>query len=288
MKLKNNNKININLVLILILSAIIITLASLIINTIIAIKSNNPYGQAINIDDLIKNKTNNLWTPIGPWANIWTSLSTFTIQTNILVLIFFILALINYIKKEKFYWIHGYFKLALTVYISITMIIFWTSLFSSLIKLTNFNSSIGIANFINTFLLHLITPLITIIYFFFTAGSNKWLFKPTFTKGLALSNIYLFVYLGYALIKGNFVGFVKVKIIDNTVIPIIENSYPYFFLNIKNNLNIFFIYLFIILSLFLILFFTFYLLNNWKNFKYQQLLINNQYLKKRVKTKLVK
>lgn len=206
---------------------------------------------------IVKNP-HHLWYPTGFWAHIWSSLSTFTIQTNILVLIFFSLALINYFKKNKFQTInHGRFKFTVTIYITITFIIFWVSLFKILIATTDFSNSIDLMNFVNTFLLHLFTPTIMVIFYFITSGTIKWAIKPTLTKTLPIAISYLFVYLTYILIKGTFVG----QIVNKNEI---DYSYPYFFLNVKESLGTFFMYLGIILALFLVLFAIYYFYNNWR------------------------
>lgn len=263
MQLKNNNFKH-YLIIGLIYSAISITSIALIIQ----------FTSASFITNSIKNPINNpynLWTPVGAWANIWNSISTFTIQSNILVLIFFILVLINYITA-KIKWINGYSHLAVTVYITITMIIFWVALFKPMLKTTNFESTFGIINFINTFLLHLISPIITITYYLLSAGQKKWSLKKSSIKAFPLSLSYMFIYLSYALIKGSFVG--QIKFQDGSWFS--DYSYPYFFLNIKTNLTSFFLYFFIILFLFLLLFTFYYAYNNWKYYKNYRLKLENK------------
>ncbi len=211
-----------------------------------------------------------LWYPTGFWANIWNSLSTFTIQSNILVLVFFVLVIINHFKKNKFPTInYGRFKFTVTIYITITFVIFWVSLFKILITTTDFSNPIDFMNFVNTFLLHLFTPTIMIIFYFVTSGIKKWAIKPTLTKTLPISISYLFIYLTYILIKGTFVG----QIVNKNEI---DYSYPYFFLNVKASLGTFFMYLGIILGLFLALFAIYYYYNNWKYQRNHKKIIKNQ------------
>lgn len=240
-------------ILILIFLGISISAISIITQLIIS---------AIDIPNIIGEVKNdhNLWAPIGSGAKIWETLSTFTTQSNILVLIFFSLILITYLAKTKNKWINSYFNLAVTIYITITLIIFWAALFKPMLETTNFQSAIGIINFVDTFLSHLFTPIITITFYLLTAGNKKWSMQTTTTKALPIIISYMFIYLAYALIKGTFVGQVKTK--DGR--SFIDYSYPYFFLNIKTNLNTFIIYFFIILILFLALFALYYTYNNWK------------------------
>ena len=204
----------------------------------------------------------NLWYPTGFGANFWNSLSTFTIQTNIMVLSFFVLALINYFKKNHFPTINqGRFKFSVTIYITITFVIFWSSLFKKNINNTDFHDSVALLSFINTFLLHLFTPLAMVGYYLLTSGFVKWAVKPSALKTLPMAISYLFIYLAYVLIKGTFVG----QVVNQEV----EYSYPYFFLNIKADVGTFFIYFSIILVLFLVLFLIYYYYNNYQ-YKYKQ------------------
>lgn len=240
------------IITIIFLTIIITTIA--LITQLTIVSSNNTI-----LNDNISNP-NHLWLPTGSWANIWHSLSTFTLQTNIFVLFFFILILINYLKKRKSKWINSYLQLAVTIYISITVIIFWLALFKPMLYTINFQKTSHIIKFINTFLLHLITPLLTIIFFLLTSGNKKWKIAPTSIKALPLAISYMFIYLTYILIKGTFVG----QINHTKTNIFIDYSYPYFFLNIKSNLNYFFLYLFFILILFILLFAIYYIYNNWK------------------------
>lgn len=179
-----------------------------------------------------------------------------------MVLIFFILALINYFKKNRNPTINqGRFKFSITIYITITFVIFWSSLFKKTINNTNFHDSVALLSFINTFLLHLFTPLAMVGYYLLTSGFVKWTMKSSAIKTLPIAISYLFIYLAYVLIKGTFVG----QVINDQV----EYSYPYFFLNIKTDVGTFFIYFSIILALFLILFLIYYYYNNYQ-YKYKQ------------------
>lgn len=252
-------------ILTLIISVIIVTLAALIIQFISSVV------ESVEITTAIANP-HDLWVARGPWGRIWNSLSTFTIQSNILVLVFFIMVLNNYLMRTKNKWANSYFSLAVTVYITITMIIFWVALFKPLLEVTNFQTTFGVLNFINTFLLHLITPTLAIAYYLLTTGNNKWTAKTTLRRGLPATISYMFAYLAYALIKGSFVGQVK-TVGGNTFI---DYSYPYFFLNIKTNLGTFFLYFFIILILFFLLFVIYYFYNNWKYQKHYGEKITNR------------
>lgn len=257
MQLENSNIKNSRtqyfLMLALIVLGISISAISIITQLIIS---------AINIPNIIGEVINdhNLWAPLGSKAKIWETLSKFTTQSNILVLIFFSLVLINYLAKTKNKWINSYFNLAVTIYISITLIIFWTTLFKPMLETTNFQTTIGIISFVNSFLSDLFIPIITIAFYFLTAGNKKWALQITTIKALPIIISYMFIYLTYALVKGTFVGEIKTKG-DNSFI---DYSYPYFFLNIKTNINTFIVYFFIILFLFLILFALYYTYNNWK------------------------
>lgn len=243
-----------------IIGAIIVISSALIISVVV--------DALTSVTAPVVTNPHNLWYPSGFGANLWNSLSTFTIQTNLMVLIFFILALVNYFKKNRIPTINlGRFKFSVTIYITITFVIFWSSLFKNTINNTDFHDSVALLSFVNTFLLHLFTPLAMIGYYLLTSGFVKWAIKPSAIKTLPIAISYLFIYLAYALIKGTFVG----QVVNNEV----KYSYPYFFLNIKENIGNFFIYFAIILVLFLVLFLIYYYYNNYQ-YKYKQRKLKSQ------------
>lgn len=198
----------------------------------------------------------NLWTPDSPWVGIWTMFSTFTIQSNFLVFLFFCFILTNRFYDNYAKFVFGRFSLAITVYISVTLVVFFAILFKPMINELDTNNSISMLNFINTFLLHLIIPVIIILYFMFTSGKYYWKFGQQTYLWIPVISIYMFVYLGYALLKGNYVGWLKHGATE------IDYSFPYPFLNFHKNLGTFFIYIGAIIVLYIILMLLFTLYNN--------------------------
>ncbi|WP_338959364.1 hypothetical protein [Spiroplasma endosymbiont of Tiphia femorata] len=198
----------------------------------------------------------NLWTPDGPWVGIWTMISTFTIQSNFLVFLFFCFVLTNRFHDNRAQFVFGRFSLAITVYITVTLIVFFAVLFKPMINNLDSSNSISILNFINTFLLHLIVPVIVILYFMFSAGKYYWKLGKQTYLWIPIISIYMFVYLGYALAKGNFVGFLRKGTTE------IDYSFPYPFLDFHKSLTTFFIYIFAILILYIILMLLFTLYKN--------------------------
>ncbi|WP_375317291.1 hypothetical protein [Spiroplasma endosymbiont of Virgichneumon dumeticola] len=196
-----------------------------------------------------------LWIPPdGAWVGLWTLLSTFTIQSNLLLLFFFCFVLTNRFYENRCLFIHGRFGLAITTYITITGVVFFSVLFKPWLKSLDTSDPISITNFVNTFLLHLVTPLIMVLYYLLTAGKYYWEYKKQAYLWTPIISIYMFAYLGYALAKGNFVGMVPKGKTE------IDYSFSYSFLNFHDGLPTFFIYIGVILALYLVLIvlFTFY------------------------------
>ncbi|WP_425380936.1 hypothetical protein [Spiroplasma endosymbiont of Polydrusus pterygomalis] len=197
-----------------------------------------------------------LWTPDSAWVGIWTMISTFTIQSNFLVFLFFCFVLTNRFYENRAQFVFGRFSLAITVYISVTLIVFFAILFKPMLNELDPSDSISILNFINTFLLHLIVPVIVILYFMFSSGKYYWKFGKQTYLWIPIISIYMFVYLAYALLKGNFVGHLKRGAKE------IDYSFPYPFLNFHKDLGTFFIYIAAILVLYIILMLLFTFYNN--------------------------
>lgn len=198
----------------------------------------------------------NLWAPDAVWVGIWTMISTFTIQSNFLVFLFLCFVLTNRFYENHAQFVFGRFSLAITVYISVTLVVFFAVLFKPMIKKLDTSDISSMLNFINTFLLHLIVPVIIILYFIFSSGKYYWKFGKQTYLWIPVISIYMFVYLAYALLKGNFVGFLKRGATE------IDYSFPYPFLDFHKNLGTFFIYIVAILVLYIILMLLFTLYNN--------------------------
>lgn len=232
-------------------TGIIVTIVALIVQFIVVIIGYTKIPTTII-------NSNNLWIPPdGAWVSLWTSLSTFSIQSNILVLFFFSFVLINRFHEQRCLFVHGRFGLAITTYITITIIVFFSVLFWPMFKDLDTSDGISMINFINTFLLHLITPLIMLLYYLLTSGKYYWDYKKQAYLWTPIISLYMFTYLGYALVKGNFVGVLAKSKTE------IVYSFPYSFLNFHDeSLLKFFLYVGAILLLYLVLIALFTLYNN--------------------------
>ncbi|MGL5268825.1 MAG: hypothetical protein ACRC8P_03625 [Spiroplasma sp.] len=143
--------------------------------------------------------------------------SFFTTQSNYLVAIYFAMFLYySYFKK-----ILPIFqvRLAVTVYITITMIVFWLGIFTQ-----SQDNQYTVYQWINTVILHLIMPVIMIANFVLTSGKEKMLLKKWHHNYLWLIAVYPVVYSIVILIRGH------LRYLDEKP-P--ETWYPYFFFNIN-------------------------------------------------------
>lgn len=122
--------------------------------------------------------------------------SYFTIQSNLLVILWFTLAI--FVDHKSFIF-RPFVRSGLLVYITVTMIVFFTLLFKS---------NVGL-NFVSTYVLHLIMPLAYIIDWFMDRPGEKIKLKTSM-----LWLVYPIIYCIYTLIRGRIVGW-----------------YPYYFLS---------------------------------------------------------
>ncbi|NVM17319.1 MAG: Pr6Pr family membrane protein [Candidatus Lokiarchaeota archaeon] len=136
---------------------------------------------------------------------VWLSgLKYYTIQTNLMVSAWFILAIMWYKKPEALKKITGLLKGAFTLYITTTFI-FFAVLLQGLYQPTGFGAFSNI-------ILHYLTPIAFIVDWLITETKvrYKWKFLPYWT-------IYPLGYLLFSFIHGSFTG-----------------DYLYLFLNINN------------------------------------------------------
>jgi len=128
--------------------------------------------------------------PILEWFN---SFKAFTMQTNLIVTIWFTLAIIWHNKPESLEKITGLLKGAFTLYITITFVIF-------AILLQMFYRPTGWAAFSNL-VLHYITPIAFIVDWILTENKvqYKWNYLPYWI-------IYPICYIVFAVIHGTITG----------------------------------------------------------------------------------
>lgn len=148
--------------------------------------------------------------------------SFFTTQSNYLVAIYFAMYLycLHFKKSVPVFPI----RLAVTVYITITMIVFWVGLFNQVQDIDEYTAY----NWISTMILHLVMPIIMIANFILTSGKEKIIIKKWHHKYLWLIVIYPVVYSVVILIRGH------LRFLDNKPS---DTWYPYFFFNIHQDLG---------------------------------------------------
>ncbi len=142
--------------------------------------------------------------------------SLFTTQSNYLVVFYFAFYLYTlYSNKSSPSFV---IRLAMTVYISITMLIFW----SGIITHAYMHEDYSAYNWVSTIILHLIMPIIMISSFIITSGKEQILVKRWHHKYLWLIAIYPALYSIINLVRG------YIRFLDHKPA---ETWYPYFFFN---------------------------------------------------------
>lgn len=140
----------------------------------------------------------------------------FTTQSNYLVALYFAFYLYTlYFNKSSPSFV---IRLAVTVYISITMLVFWTGIFT---QTQNFNQY-TIYSWIKTTILHLIMPIIMISSFILTSGKEQIVTKKWHHNHLWLLAVYPAIYSIVILVRG------YLRYLDHKPIG---TWYPYFFFN---------------------------------------------------------
>ncbi|MBE4703921.1 Pr6Pr family membrane protein [Spiroplasma platyhelix] len=143
--------------------------------------------------------------------------SFFTTQSNYLVAIYF--AMVLYYSHFKRILPIFQVRLAVTVYITITMIIFWVGLFNQVQDIDKYD----VYHWINTMILHLVMPIIMIINFVMTSGKERIAIKKWHQNYLWLIGLYPAIYSIVILIRGH------LRYLDSKPE---DTWYPYFFFNI--------------------------------------------------------
>ncbi|GAA6238494.1 MAG: hypothetical protein SPLM_06120 [Spiroplasma phoeniceum] len=142
--------------------------------------------------------------------------SYFTTQTNYLVFIYFIFYLFQ--KKFKNTKPDFIIRLMVTVYITMTMLVFWLGLAVQGDIVTN----MSVYEWISTFILHTIIPIAMILSYIVTAGDTFYKFEIHHKTNYWLICLYPTLYLICILIRGYIWHSDHQP--DNTL-------FPYFFLN---------------------------------------------------------
>lgn len=76
----------------------------------------------------------NLWYSLNPVMMLWTGLSYFSIETNIIIIVFLILMIIFHNKENENKYTNYYFRLAVVVYASTIFITYFLALLPFQVK----------------------------------------------------------------------------------------------------------------------------------------------------------
>lgn len=158
----------------------------------------------------------------------------FTTESNYMVVIYFCLYLFNVHfrgTKPSFQT-----RLAVTVYITITMLVFWLGIFTQ----EQDPKQYSIYNWISTMILHLIMPIIMITSFVLTCGHNFVNLKKQHKIYLWLIVIYPAIYCVVILIRGHLRYLDYMQSIAKGLTPGYpprDTWYPYFFFDYSNEPN---------------------------------------------------
>lgn len=151
----------------------------------------------------------------------------FTTESNYMVAIYFCL----YLFDTHFQGTKPSFqtRLAVTVYITITMLVFWLGIFTA----EQDPKQYSVYNWISTIILHLIMPTIMIISFVLTCGHNFVSLKKQHKVYWWLIVLYPAIYCIVILIRGH------LRYLDymNNGYPPRDTWYPYFFFDYSNGSN---------------------------------------------------
>lgn len=192
-------------------------------------------------------------------------ISFVTQQTNILVAIYFWITFFGKIlnpKRDKIK--RDLLRLIVTVYITITGVVFFSGLLPGLIDSNKYTDG----EWVLTLFLHCINPILMIIYFLWNAGKIRYDFL-TFSKYF-LYQIYIYplTYIIWILIRGE-LRHQSWRIHSQVKahgVEIFDLEYPYWFLNYhhaKYGVMILVMAIVFILLLTTVLTYAFLALNNW-------------------------
>ncbi|MBW3058830.1 hypothetical protein D6D54_07280 [Spiroplasma poulsonii] len=142
--------------------------------------------------------------------------SFFTTQTNYIVALYFFLYLFE--SKFKNTKPHYIIQLAVTTYITITMLVFWIGIVGQKDQAHQYRPYHWVA----TIILHLIMPVTMITSYVLTSGDHYYYYEDHHKKYLWLIMLYMVLYLTIILLRGTY------RHLDGKD-P--STLFPYFFLN---------------------------------------------------------
>ncbi|MBE4704163.1 Pr6Pr family membrane protein [Spiroplasma platyhelix] len=192
---------------------------------------------------------------ISPTERLSIYFSFFTTQTNYLVVIYLFFTLLAERLDKKFK-VNFHLLLAITVYITVTMFVFWTGLIGDILEAGTQNYWSQAYAWIKTIVLHFIIPVIMIVYFVLISGKNQISYKTYYKLYIWLILVYPVLYLTAVMIRGDLryqQGYRG------------SSCFPYFFLNYhQNGVLVFGLAIFLILIFILLLIHLYIWVNNFR------------------------
>lgn len=175
---------------------------------------------------LIINLVTSIWIPntvareLGHGERVSYHYALFTTQSNYLVTAYFAYYLYTLYSNKS---IPSFrIRLAVTVYISITMLIFWSGIITHAYTHEDYSAY----NWVSTIILHFIMPAIMITSFIVTSGKEQIITKKWHYKNLWLIAIYPALYTIINLVRG------YIRSLDGKPR---ETWYPYFFFDFRQH-----------------------------------------------------
>lgn len=153
--------------------------------------------------------------------------SFWSVHTNILIMLWFFYALIYHNREEKNKFTNLTAQTSITVYITITFLLFWGIIVGNILKISEYDFATRTKSDIAiTSLTHSLTPLLMIIYYFLSMGKRKLLYRTFLLKNIFLMLSYPFGYCIFLVLRA--------QLVSGDKIP--DFVYPYGFLDFSKPL----------------------------------------------------
>ncbi len=157
--------------------------------------------------------------------------SFFTIQSNILVAIWFMVSFFNHNKESETKFISRSISLCVVTYITITGLIFNGMLLPQVL-LTENDLILTPFWWVEQMVLHTIVPIATIVYYLLLMKQKlNFNFKEFIKKDFTVMCIYPIIYLICSLVRGELI---YRSVGSDAILASKKGAYPYFFLEIHN------------------------------------------------------
>lgn len=179
-------------------------------------------------------------------------ISFFTQQTNIIVIIYFYFVAYFHFTYQKLD-IHSFLiRLFVTVYITVTSIVFTAGLLPGIVNKTTYD----LKGWIFTAFLHFIIPIGMLIYFFWMSGKFHYDLRRFNRQSLYKVYIYPFFYFLFIMVRGELRhqnSFID-SLYEKFPLESFDLEYPYWFLNYHHytygiaTITVTFLFIFILIT----------------------------------------